>query len=352
MLEKIHFSVITVVLDDLEGLKKTRNSLEKQRYRNWLHIVIDGGSRDDTKKFLESLPSKNTVYVSEKDTGIYNAMNKGWKLASPNSFVYFLNARDILATNLSLTKAAESLSQSVHAMWGCTTHEEINEDGSGWVCKLVAPPSIPNQLFAQGYRSHQAVVMRKELIYNLGGFDETYQIASDWHLIVRAMKHSNPVVWVHPLGRFELGGLSSKKILQAHIELRRIRRLFLVFTLKQKVLDEVWCAIYLHTMGYNNFFSRIFKYGLTKRKSNVSLPRFSGLKTQAIKNYLRFLRIFGLQLIPKSKRHSKHVHIWRHPVTVFYIRMIRFLDKQIRKNFNIGPLGPASQKSEIYPNDK
>jgi glycosyltransferase involved in cell wall biosynthesis len=143
-LQKIHFSVVTVVRNDLEGLKKTRKSLEGQKYKNWSHIVIDGDSKDGTNEFLKLLPSENTIYVSEQDNGIYNAMNKGWKLAVPNSFVYFLNARDVFATNISLAKAAESLNQAANTMWGCTTHEEINEDGTGWVCKLVAPPSIPN----------------------------------------------------------------------------------------------------------------------------------------------------------------------------------------------------------------
>jgi glycosyltransferase involved in cell wall biosynthesis len=343
--------VVTVVRNDLEGLKKTRKSLEGQKYKNWSHIVIDGDSKDGTNEFLKLLPSENTIYVSEQDNGIYNAMNKGWKLAVPNSFVYFLNARDVFATNISLAKAAESLNQAANTMWGCTTHEEINEDGTGWVCKLVAPPSIPNQLYAYGYRSHQAVVMRKELISELGGFDETYKIASDWDLIVRAINYADPTIWVHPLGRFELGGLSSKNILQAHIELKEIRRRYLVFTLEQKLLDGIWCGIHLHVLGYKNFFTRVFKKRLTgrKRKTRVRLFYTSGLFTQINPTHLRFLRILGLRQILKPRRHDRHTHFGIEKfVNVVYITMFALFNRQIRKCFNIHPLGAPMPQSELY----
>jgi glycosyltransferase involved in cell wall biosynthesis len=253
--EKIHFSVITVVFNDLEGLKKTRKSLDKQRYRNWLHIIVDGGSSDGTIKYLKSLPTGNTVYVSEKDAGIYNAMNKGWKLAEPESFAYFLNARDEFASFDSLKMAALSLKSDEKAEWGCTTHEEINPDGTGWVCKLVAPPSIRNQLYAFGYRSHQGVVMKVNLISRLGGFSESFQIASDWELIARAIKDSIPTLWAFPLGRFELGGASSQNLLLAHLELRVIRSEMLVRHIGDKILDDLWCAIYLRMFGFTNYFS-------------------------------------------------------------------------------------------------
>jgi hypothetical protein len=151
--------------------------------------------------------------------------------------------------------ATLALKSDEKAEWGCTTHEEINPDGTGWVCKLVSPPSIRNQLYAFGYRSHQGVVMKVKLISRLGGFSESYRIASDWEMIARAIKDSNPTVWAFPLGRFELGGTSSQDLLLAHLELRAIRSKLLVRHVGDKILDDLWCAIYLRMFGFRNYLS-------------------------------------------------------------------------------------------------
>ena len=256
-MKPLKFSVITVVFNDLEGLRKTRKSLEEQRFANWVHIIIDGGSTDGTKKYLKTLQSKNTIYVSEQDSGIYNAMNKGWKLSEPDSFVYFLNARDVFTNRNSLYEAKKAMTKNAQAHWGCATHEEINPDGSGWVCKLTSPPSIPNQLFAFGYRSHQAVIMKCWLINQLGGFDEKLRIAADWDLIVRALKFSQPAIWSHGLGRFELGGFSANRILEAHLELFILRKRHLTLGPFSRVLEAIWASIYLKELGYVNLIVKV-----------------------------------------------------------------------------------------------
>ena len=246
---------MTVVKNDLVGLKKTRQSLENQQYQYWKHIIIDGGSDRETLDYLSSLPQKNTMYLSGTDAGIYDAMNKAWKLAHPKSFIFYLNACDTFANPRSLSEASLALGNNPDSNWGCTTHEEIQIDGEEWVCKLVSNPSITNQLYAFGYRSHQAVVMRQDFIAILGGFNEEYKIAADWDLIVRAITLEKPTVWVTPLGKFELGGFSSKNLLSAHLELKTLRKKYIVNGLKNKILDDLWCAIYLDLFGYKNYFT-------------------------------------------------------------------------------------------------
>jgi len=254
-----HFSVVTVVRNDLDGLIKTRDSLEKQEYTNWLHVIVDGNSTDGTKNYLRSLPEINTLYVSEHDSGIYSAMNKGWKMAASGSFVFYLNARDVFASNQSLKFCAEAMISNSEKSWGCTTHEEVNEDGTGWVSKLVSPPSIPNQLYAFGYRSHQAVVMRKEFINSLGGFDETFLIAADWDLIVKAMLKENPLIWTFPLARFEVGGFSTKKILEAHEELYKLRKIYLLRDSSSYAFDYLWRSLYLFEIGHRTLVGKLLR---------------------------------------------------------------------------------------------
>jgi glycosyltransferase involved in cell wall biosynthesis len=256
------------VRNDLEGLRKSRASLGAQKYKNWQHIIVDGASTDGTVEYLKTLSKENTIYISEVDTGVYNAMNKAWKIASPDSFVFFLNARDTFADNESLEAASVAFVENSSSNWGCTTHEEIGENGDNWVCKLVATPSIPNQLYAFGYRSHQAVVMKASFMQRLGGFDETYEIASDWDLIVRALKAEIPTVWWHSLGRFELGGLSSNQLLLAHLELRALRHKYLEMHLRRKLAESIWSAIFLGNFGFRNRWSKLLPLILLARRSN------------------------------------------------------------------------------------
>lgn len=264
----IHFSVVTVVRNDLEGLIKTRESLEKQNYTNWLHIIVDGNSTDGTKNYLKSLPEANTLYVSEYDSGIYSAMNKGWQMAPSGSFVFYLNARDVFASYQSLKFCAGAMISDSEKSWGCTTHEEINEDGTGWVSKLVSPPSIPNQLYAFGYRSHQAIVMRREFINSLGGFDESLLIAADWDLIVKALLKEDPVMWTFPLARFEVGGFSSQRILEAHEELYKLRKIYLLKDSSSYAFDYLWRSLYLFEIGHRTMIGKLLQPIFKFQKKN------------------------------------------------------------------------------------
>lgn len=273
----IFFSVVTVVRDDLVGLKLTRESLELQACKKWIHIVIDGSTTGETLVYLKSLPEHNTLYLSELDSGIYSAMNKAWKLADPDSFVFYLNARDKFANSDSLADAYFALKGHANPEWGCTTHEEINRDGSGWLCKLVSEPAVTNQLFAFGYRSHQAVIMRASLIKKLGGFDEKYRIAADWDLIVRGILHVKPVEWQKPLAVFELGGVSSMKMIEAHRELMELRKIYLPRSIGSTFYEFLWRAIYLRPFGYSNIFTPVIKFILT-----IGLWKRSQLATRRI----------------------------------------------------------------------
>jgi glycosyltransferase involved in cell wall biosynthesis len=260
-----------VVWNDLTGLKRTRASLNKQKYKKWTHIIVDGGSKDKTVEYLNSLPKKNTIFVSEQDEGIYDAMNKGWKLADPNSFVYFLNARDLFADPSSLSEASEALATNLETNWGCTTHEERYADGSGWCCKLVSEPSIRNQLYAFGYRSHQGIIMRQSFLANLGGFDKSFHIAADWDLFVRGILLEKPTEWTFPLAVFELGGFSSTKILDAHRELIVLRKKYGVTTGKSRLYEELWRMLFLQYMGYSNPATKLYTKILNSRSHAIKI---------------------------------------------------------------------------------
>lgn len=92
-------TIVTIVLNDREGFIKTFESLRAQKFRSFEYVVVDGGSTDGTKKFIEDNQRYIDQYVSERDGGIYDAYNKGIRLAS-GKFIWFLNAGDYLVGNV------------------------------------------------------------------------------------------------------------------------------------------------------------------------------------------------------------------------------------------------------------
>ncbi len=91
-------SIITVVYNNVSHIQKTLNSIYSQKYKNYEIIVIDGGSTDGTLDIIKKNKNKINIWISEKDRGIYDAFNKGIKLAT-GDFIGFVNSDDILMPN-------------------------------------------------------------------------------------------------------------------------------------------------------------------------------------------------------------------------------------------------------------
>ncbi len=87
-------SIITVNLNNKDGLQKTIDSVISQTFKDFEWIVIDGGSTDGSKELIEKYSDYISYWVSEPDKGIYNAMNKGIKVAK-GDYLEFLNSGDI-----------------------------------------------------------------------------------------------------------------------------------------------------------------------------------------------------------------------------------------------------------------
>src|SRR5438552_2810029 len=91
-------SIITVNLNNAEGLEKTIQSVIRQQFSDYEYIIIDGASADGSVEVIKKFSDKISNWVSEKDSGIYNAMNKGIRLAAGN-YLLFLNSGDTLCEN-------------------------------------------------------------------------------------------------------------------------------------------------------------------------------------------------------------------------------------------------------------
>jgi len=92
--DKPHITIITVVYNGEQFLEQTIKSVLAQPYENLSYIIIDGGSTDKSVNIIKQYQEKLSYWVSEKDRGIYDAMNKGWAVAADDSFILFLGAGD------------------------------------------------------------------------------------------------------------------------------------------------------------------------------------------------------------------------------------------------------------------
>ena len=198
-------SIVTVVRNDLPGLTKTGQSLANQTRRDFEWVVIDGASDDAHRPAPESLTPSPDVYVSECDEGIYDAMNKGWKLAS-GEWVMFLNAGDTLCQDRTLEDVIPHLREST-AQWAFGMVRNVDRHGNVIGIQNASPFNRMGQALGNTTVPHQATFIRRQLLADLGGFDPAFGMAADQELIYRAARHFRPEELVWPVSNFALGGL-------------------------------------------------------------------------------------------------------------------------------------------------
>lgn len=173
------FSVITINYNDREGLLKTIDSVIKQSFVDYEYIVIDGGSTDGSKEVLERNTSHINHWISEKDNGIYHAMNKGVAYAS-GSYCIFMNSGDCFYSNDVLERVASLevrddifVGDVISSIDGKVIPTRPTRDISLYHLYSV---SIP----------HQASFIRTSLLKKYP-YDESLKITSDWKFFLQTI---------------------------------------------------------------------------------------------------------------------------------------------------------------------
>ena len=184
------FSIITVTYNAGKVLEETIQSVISQTYRNMEYIIVDGKSKDNTLEIADKYREHISKVVSEPDKGLYDAMNKGIRLAT-GDYLCFLNAGDELHDN-------ETLQQIVHTLKGTTLPDVIYGetaivDAEGHFLhmrRLSAPEQLHWKSFKQGMLvCHQAFFARRELaVKHL--YDLKYRFSADFDWCIRMMKEA------------------------------------------------------------------------------------------------------------------------------------------------------------------
>ncbi len=211
-------SVITITLNDLAGLAYTVNSVEVQSYANYEHIVVDGLSIDGTAEFCAATEKRRTnfSYTSEKDRGIYDAMNKGARMAGGDLLV-FINSSDGLTDPSVLGFVAEQWSDSEYWQWGYGALRFTDANRVPFSGTVQAPFSRRKFQLGRQYIPHPASYVARDFFLEQGGYDESFGTAADQEFFMRVCQTHPPAVWVRFLADFMVGGAHSDESIW-HIE--------------------------------------------------------------------------------------------------------------------------------------
>ena len=174
-------SIITVCYNE-PNLENTCLSVVNQEFQNFEWIVIDGGSDKKTLDTFNKYKSRINYFISEKDSGIYNAMNKGI-LASKGEYLLFLNAGDCLFNSQNLKLAIEKFDKNNDVFY-CKGAFNIDKKLISW--KI--PSLLTETFFYKTALFHQSTFFKRNLFKKYGLYDEKYKIASDWKYLLMLYK--------------------------------------------------------------------------------------------------------------------------------------------------------------------
>ena len=189
------FTVITVTYNAEHTLMRTLKSVQEQTYRNIEHIIVDGNSTDSTVELIKQHATENTRWISEKDSGIYDAMNKATAMAN-GQYICYLNAGDAFYEKETVEKLTSTAKLFRHPdiLYG----ETVIVDNEGTFLhnrRLKAPKRLHWKSFKQGMLvCHQAFIIRRSLFEP---YDLRYHFSSDVDWCIRLMKKSKSIVNTH-----------------------------------------------------------------------------------------------------------------------------------------------------------
>ena len=172
------FSIITVNRNNRDGLLRTIESVVAQTYADFEYIVVDGASTDGSAELLVRYKEHITIGISEPDTGIYEAMNKGVRRAT-GRYCLFLNSGDLLADKDVLSRLA-ALPLEADVVSGHTIL--MGESRELWK----SPCSVSLLFFMKGSLSHQSTLIKRSLLLKYP-YDEAKKIISDWKFTIETL---------------------------------------------------------------------------------------------------------------------------------------------------------------------
>lgn len=221
-MSNIKFSVITIVYNDYKNIEKTILSVINQTYKNIEYIIIDGASTDGSIDVINKYQDKISKIISEPDSGIYNAMNKGIYNSS-GDYIIFMNSGD----KFSADNIIESIVNNINcSMLPNIIYGNYRESNNG-ICSNVIPAWNYKRIWYGVYACHQSMFYNLKLIKdNKLQFDESYKIAADYKfdLEITILAKENILKLDLCISDFDISGISNTNQNKCLRETNKARR--------------------------------------------------------------------------------------------------------------------------------
>jgi len=247
-------SIITINYNNLEGLKKTYESVVCQTWTDYEWIVIDGGSTDGSREYIEEHQDKFAYWCSEPDKGVYNAMNKGIAKAK-GEYMNFMNSGDVFAYSNTL-ESIFSYEHTADIFYGYMMRRTL--DGM--------PHNIPSMKFHIYWEDfyfdtlpHQSSYIKRDLFDKLGGYDESYPRLADWKWFLNAIVQNKASVEFipHKLSVYECGGISEDEHWREDLD--RIRKEIYPSFISEQDFDNIRDVHKILEHRFTRFLYRIVR---------------------------------------------------------------------------------------------
>lgn len=265
-------SIITINYNNAQGLEKTLNSVLSQTNTQVEHVIVDGASIDNAVEVIQQYEKDATargikvVWVSEKDKGIYNAMNKGIKMAS-GEYIQILNSGDCLASETVVNDMLVALKEKEYPeilygnMLKTVDWKTYQRDNCGANSEYT-----PNSFlyFYNGTLNHDCAYIKRSLFEQFGYYNENMKICSDWEWYVRAIVLGNiPPIYVNiDVTIFDMNGVSESAGKNKHI-IQEERSEYLASAFPKAVIND-----------YNKYAFVLLQYQRLKKYHLWGLVRF------------------------------------------------------------------------------
>ena len=177
-------SIITVTLNSEVFIESCLTSVKQQNYSEIEHIIIDGGSTDKTIEIINSNKNKKLIFLSETDNGIYDALNKGIKIATGN-VIGILHSDDIFSNTSVLNEVVKVIKEKkVDILSGDVFY--YDQQKKNIKNRVIVSSSFKPWMFRYGFMpAHTATFVKKNVFNKIGLYDSTFKSAGDFDLLLR-----------------------------------------------------------------------------------------------------------------------------------------------------------------------
>ncbi len=244
----IKVSIITVVYNNEKTIADAIESVLAQSYPHIEHIIVDGLSKDNTMKVVHSYADRLGKIISEKDNGLYDAMNKGIRAAT-GDIIGILNSDDFFQNSEVIGKVVDAFIQ--HKNLEATIGDIVFVNEKNKIVRHYSAKAWTTKKFTWGYMPpHPSFFVKKQLFDELGYYKLDYYIAADYELLIRFLAIQK-IKWIYlPLitTRMRLGGKSTKNLRSNQILNKEILR-----GCKENGLRSNYAMI------YSKYFKKVFE---------------------------------------------------------------------------------------------